>query len=100
MKIEILDEAVGDLDAAYHFYEMQCEGLGDRFFDSVLAEIESLAQTAGIHAKLYGSHRHVARRFPYAIFYRVEGSTIWVRAVWDCRQRPAKLLKRLRERPH
>ncbi|HEX4140568.1 MAG TPA: type II toxin-antitoxin system RelE/ParE family toxin [Candidatus Methylacidiphilales bacterium] len=99
MKIEFLDEAEEDLIAGYHFYEKQGEGLGEYFLDSIYAEIQSLTLTAGIHAKVFGSHRYVAKRFPYAIFYRVEGGCIRVRAVWDCRKHPGKLRRQLKERP-
>jgi plasmid stabilization system protein ParE len=99
MKIEVLDEAVEDLIAGYYFYEKQSEGLGEYFLDSLYAEIGSLALTAGIHAKSLGSYRYVAKRFPYAIYYRLHGNIIRVRAVWDCRQHPGKLRRQLKERP-
>lgn len=99
MKIEILDEAKGDLIAGFHFYEKQGEGVGEYFLEALYAEISSLGLTAGIHAKELGSHRHIAKRFPYAIYYRLDGDTIRVRAVWDCRRHPGRLRRQLKQRP-
>jgi plasmid stabilization system protein ParE len=99
MKIEILDEAEEDLISGYYFYEKQGEGLGRYFLDTLYAEISSLRLTAGIHAKTLGSHRYITKRFPYAIYYRLEGDTIRIRAVWDCRRHPGMLRRQLKKRP-
>ena len=99
MKIEVLDEATEDLIAGYYFYEKQGEGLGGYFLDLMYAEIASLTLSAGVHAKALGSHRYVTKRFPYAIYYRVHGDIIRVRAVWDTRKHPIKLRRQLKNRP-
>ncbi len=96
MTIEVLDDAKEDLVAGYHFYEEQSRGLGSYFLDSVFADIDSLFLYAGIHRVDYGSHRCLASRFPFAIYYRVEGEVVRVSAVIDCRQRPSSIRRRLR----
>jgi len=53
------------------FYDRQREGVGGYFFDSLFAEIDSLVLYAGIHRMQLGHHRMLAKRFPYAIYYRV-----------------------------
>ncbi|MDD2661404.1 MAG: hypothetical protein PHY54_17265 [Methylococcales bacterium] len=61
-------------------------GLRGYFFDSLFAEIDSLA--------LYGKfHRLLAKRFPYAIYYKVIDSKAIVFRVLDCRRNPNKLRK-------
>jgi hypothetical protein len=67
MKLRILDSALADLDRGRQFYERQGEGLGAYFLDSLFAEIESLLWYAGIHRKVFGFHRLIARRFPYGV---------------------------------
>lgn len=52
---------------------------------------------AGIHRVLFGSHRCVASRFPFAIYYRIEGEVIRVRAVIDCRRNPTWIRRRIKE---
>ena len=73
MRIEILDRASHDFLEGFRFYEKQREGLGWYFSDSLMADIESLQLYAGVHAKQLGYYRMIARRFPFAIYYRLEG---------------------------
>jgi plasmid stabilization system protein ParE len=96
MKIEILDEAREDLVAGWNFYEEQAAGLGSYFLDSLFSDIDSLILYAGIHRAVHGSHRCLSKRFPFAIYYRVETDVIRVRAVLDCRRDPASIRRRLR----
>jgi len=89
MRIRILGSALEDLDRGRRFYERQGEGLGDYFLDSLFSEIDSLLVFAGIHREVFGYHRLIAKRFPYAVYYRKEGdSTVVVWRVLDLRQSP------------
>ena len=78
MTIRLLSLALDDLDAGRRFYERQQAGLGDYFLDSLYSDIESLLLYAGVHAKVLGCYRALSRRFPYAIYYRLEGEEIQV----------------------
>ena len=95
MRIEILDEAEKDLVNGFAFYERQSKGLGDYFLDSIFSDVESLLLYAGIHALHFGYHRLLAKRFPFAIYYRVQNNVIRVYAILDCRQNPAWIRDRL-----
>ena len=95
MRIEILDRAKQDFLDGFRFYEEQSEGVGRYFVDSLMADIESLQLYAGVHAKQLGYYRMRARRFPFAIYYRLEEEVIQVHAVLDCRRNPAWIRKRL-----
>lgn len=88
MRIEILPSAIADLALGFAFYEKQQAGLGDYFLDSLFADIDSLAHYAGIHRKVYGSHRLLARTFPFAVYYSIEADVVRVKAVLDCRRNP------------
>jgi plasmid stabilization system protein ParE len=94
-RVEILDEAERDLVDGAHFYEAQDVGLGQYFLDSLFSDIDSLQLYAGIHRVQFGYHRLLSKRFPYAVYYRVEGSVAQVWAVLDCRQDPEKIVSRL-----
>ena len=96
MRIEILSEAAEDLVDGYHFYERQAPNLGNYFLDSLYSDIDSLLVYAGIHCIVYGKHRTLSKRFPYSIYYSVEGETIRVHAVLDCRRSPSWIRRRLR----
>ena len=96
MKIRLLSLALDDLDAGRRFYEKQQAGLGDYFLDSLFSDIDSLLLYAGIHQKVFGYYRTLSRRFPYAIYYRVEGEEVQVWRILDCRQNPATTFQRLK----
>ena len=90
MKVKILASASQDLIDAYGFYEKQAKGLGTNFIDSLFSDIDSLGNNAGIHPIFFEMyHRVLARRFPFAIYYRVENDFALVYAVLDCRRDPS-----------
>ena len=68
MRIEILADAEGDLLAGYQFYERQASGLGRYFRDSLFEDIDALSVHGGVHAKIFGYHRSLSKRFPFAIY--------------------------------
>jgi len=97
MIVRLLDSALEDLDRAKNFYERQGEGLGAYFLDTLFSEIDSLVSFAGIHRKVLGYHRLLSKRFPYAVYYRVENeheAVVW--RVLDLRQAPSKIRRALR----
>lgn len=63
MKLRIIESAKEDLIEGFHFYEEQTPGLGTYFLDALFSDIDSLAIYAGVHAKVYGSHRALSKRF-------------------------------------
>lgn len=97
MQVRIARSAETDLLEGYAFYEEQQAGIGDYFLDSLFADIDALALYAGIHPKPDGRlHRTLAKRFPFAVYYDVQGDIATVVAVLDCRQNPASIAKRLK----
>lgn len=65
--------------------------------DSLISDIDSLVLYAGIHRKVDGFHVMLSRRFPFAIYYKIEDGTIRIRRVLDCRKNPAWIKKALKE---
>ncbi len=70
MKIKILSDAENDIEEGYRFYESQDPGLGSYFLDSLYSDIDSLAYFGGMHRVVMGHHRLLAKRFPFAVYYR------------------------------
>jgi hypothetical protein len=83
-----------DLATGRRFYDRQGEGLGDYFFDSLFADIDSLALYGGIHSVFFGFHRLLAKRFPYAVYYKITADKAVVFRVLDCRRNPKRLHKK------
>jgi plasmid stabilization system protein ParE len=96
MKIRVLSPALRDIAAARRFYDRQGEEVGDYFFDSIFADVDSLGLYAGIHPVHFGYRRLLARRFPYAIYYRIAGDEVVVYRILDCRRDPARFRKALK----
>lgn len=91
----VLEQVAIDLQHGKRFYDNSQEGIGDYFFDSIIADIESLKLYGGIHSKQFGLYRMLAKRFPYAIYYDVSETAIIVIAVLDLRRDPINLRKQL-----
>ncbi len=97
MHLRIAGSAEEDLINGFQFYEHQQAGLGEYFLDSLSADIDALILFAGVHPKPFGRfHRTLAKRFPFAIYYDLDGETATVVAVLDCRQDPGAIQKRQR----
>jgi hypothetical protein len=96
MRIDILESALQDLSAGKAFYDSQAEGLGQYFLDTLFSDIDSLRLYAGIHPVHFERyHRMLSKRFPFAVYYRIEGETTVVHAILDCRRDPSLHEKRL-----
>jgi hypothetical protein len=96
MKIRILRSAKKDIEESYWFYEMQQQGIGSYFLEAIFADIESLKLYAGVHITCFEKYqRLLSKRFPFAIYYRMQGKEIRIYAVVDCRKNPAWIRKKL-----
>ena len=96
MKVRILASAIQDLRDGKEFYDRQELGIGDYFQDCLFSDIDSLVLYGGIHRKVFGYHRLLSKRFPYAIYYRVEpGEVVVVCRVLDCRRDPKRIRRSL-----
>lgn len=95
MNVELRDEARDDLVDGAIFYGRQSYGLDEYFLGCLREDIAKLESTGGIHEQYQGFHRSLSERFPYAIYYLVDGGIIDVVAVLDCRRAPTAIASRL-----
>ena len=101
MKIKdviLIKEVANDLIEGKSFYDQREAGVGDYFWDSLIADIESLVIYAGIHNKRYGLHRMLAKRFPYALYYEIKDEIAYIVAVLPMRRDPLWVKKKIKER--
>lgn len=88
--------AHADLQAAYDWYEKKRQGLGSEFLDCVDETLERIRQWPDIGFTIYKSLRRArVRRFPYGVFYLIEGQAIVVVGVFHGRQAPRRWKSRL-----
>ena len=59
IKVGISEEAFGDLQDGFWFYEAQEPGLGEYFATSLRADIEGLKVTGGIHRQIFQDYRRL-----------------------------------------
>ncbi|MBI3562092.1 MAG: type II toxin-antitoxin system RelE/ParE family toxin [Gammaproteobacteria bacterium] len=97
MNLRILRAAQRDLVEGYWFYEKQKHGLGGHFLNSLYSDIEALLTTAGAHVICFNRYyRLLSRRFPFAIYYRLEQQIVFIYAILDCRRSPAWIRDKLK----
>jgi plasmid stabilization system protein ParE len=85
----ITPEAEADLAEAKTWYERKREGLGEEFVLCVEAGLEHIRRAPEAATEVQpGVRRVVVRRFPYAIFYRVDPDQIAVLAVYHSKRDP------------
>jgi plasmid stabilization system protein ParE len=94
--VEILPAAWDDLIEGLGFYEEQAPGLGSRFMDEMLAQIQRLRPFAGTHSRRLDHYFALADVWPWAIYYILEQDKMIIAAVLDCRRNPDFIQRRLR----
>ncbi len=87
--------ACADLLAAHDWYEQRSPGLGKDFVRMVDAAFADIGRQPDLFPPVHrGLRRVLPRRFPYAVFYRVDSDAVRVIAVLHT----AMNLRRLEER--
>ncbi len=77
----LLPAAAADVERTYAWYESQSDGLGDEFLSVFQATIEGLSADPLAAPEVHGAiRRHLMKRFPYVVFYRVLAGQVVVLA--------------------
>ena len=93
-KLILRQEAERDLIEAYKWYEEKVPGLGTDFLAVIERALESIQQNPARFPIIYRNvRRALMRRFPYGIFYFLEGENIIVLGVMHTARNPAKWRK-------
>jgi plasmid stabilization system protein ParE len=90
-----IEAAKDDLRSGWSFYERQSSGLGNTFLAAIDSDVQTLALCAGTHLKLAGFYRMLIKRFPFALYYLINESSIEIYAILDCRRDPIWIGDRL-----
>jgi len=86
--------ARADIRAAGRWYEKRRSGLGSQFLIEIEKATQSLLEGPQRHPECYLDYRRVLTgRFPYKIFYRIEGEEIIVHSVLHAKQDHRRRLK-------
>jgi plasmid stabilization system protein ParE len=77
----LLPAAAADVEETYAWYEIQTDGLGDEFLSVFQATLEGLRADPQADPQVHGEiRRHLMKRFPHVVFYRVVGGQVVVLA--------------------
>ncbi|MBM4367026.1 MAG: type II toxin-antitoxin system RelE/ParE family toxin [Deltaproteobacteria bacterium] len=92
-------EARTEVVEAWVWYEEQRPGLGDEMVACLDAAVAAASRNPEAYARNYGeARRALVRRFPYAVFYMVEGGELVVLAVAHTSRKPGYWADRIRTR--
>jgi plasmid stabilization system protein ParE len=92
----LLPAAKRDVKKAYQWYEEQKSGLGEVFLERVEECLKAIGRNPrAFQLVAYDARRAIVKQFPYVIFYRIEGKTIYVYSVFHTSQNPQKWMDRL-----
>ena len=87
--------AAREADAAANWYEDERPGLGQEFLAELSATYHRiLSGPLGYQVRRSDIRRAQLRRFPYAVFFAVEGTVIIVTAVLHVRRDPSEWQRR------
>jgi len=94
-RINLSEAATEELDDAYRWYESQRAGLGDELLDEFLRSSQRVADNPRLYPVVDGeTRRALLHRFPYGIFYRIQGDTILVIAFFHAKRDPVQWRRR------
>jgi plasmid stabilization system protein ParE len=90
-----VDHAESDLLAGFRFYEQQSTIAGFYFLNTIYAELRTLSVNGGIHPRKLDHFCKVSRKFPYVIYYSIEGDDLTVLRILDGRRDPDLIFRLL-----
>ena len=85
-----------EVEAAFAWYEGEEPGLGFEFVEELRAAYQRiLDHPFAYHDLRSGIRRALTRRFPYAVFFSVEGETVVILAVLHTARDPEEWQRRI-----
>lgn len=94
-ELVIRPEAEEELAEAFVWYEEQLRGLGSEFLISVDATVHAIVRNPRQFAKIHKDvRRALLHRFPYGVFFLVDGTRIIVLAFFHAKRNPKRWQER------
>ena len=98
MQVEFIEPASIELDDAILYYNLQSEGLGEKFLDEVLETVELISTFPQIWSQNSESTRKaVLRKFPFNLIYSKHEEKIFIIAVAHQHREPEYWIDRLNQ---
>ncbi len=94
--LSFLPELEEDAMNGYGWYEEKTIGLGEEFLRVFYALSYKIQRNPFVYQTVYkGFRRCLLRRFPYAIYYRIDKDRVIVYGLFHCARNPKNLKKYL-----
>ena len=88
-----------DVLAGYEWYERKSPGLGEDFLRTFYACASEIAHNPLLYPKVYKEfRRRLIKRFPYAIYFKIEENQVIVLGIFHCARDPRSVRRILRRR--
>lgn len=95
-RIEAEPAVEADVEAAFNWYELEEPGLGLEFLEELRTAYHRILDNPLGYQKLRsGIRRGLTRRFPYAVYFSIEGEIIVIVAVLHTARDPAEWQRRI-----
>jgi len=99
LSLQYLPEVEGDILSAFRWYEEKSQGLGEEFLRIAYANSEEVCANPELYREVVpGFRRRLMRRFPYAIYFRIQEGKVIVVGILHCARNPAISEKGLSDR--
>lgn len=97
--LRFLSQVEQDVQNGRSWYERKAPGLGEEFLRAFYAGCEELTRNPQAYSKVYRDfRRRLLRRFPYAIYFRIEEDHVVVFGLFHCARDPRQLRRELGNR--
>ncbi len=96
-QIKIYKEARNDIYQITKWYDLQVEGLGDKFEAMLNKAMVSLTNDPTAFAHLFDNVRRIRlKKFPYIVFYKVDKLNVYIFGVIHTKRNPSLIKERFR----
>jgi plasmid stabilization system protein ParE len=97
--LRFLPEVEGDVLTAHAWYEEKAPGLGEEFLRIFYASTGEIQRNPLLYVKVYSEFRRcLLRRFPYAVYFRIEDREIIVFGLFHGARDPRTIRRNLEDR--
>ena len=97
--LRFLPEVEEDVMGGYTWYKEKAVGLGEEFLRIFYAFASEIPRTPLLYPKVHHEfRRRLLKRFPYALYFKIEGHEIVVFGLFHCARNPRTIKGNLRAR--
>jgi toxin ParE1/3/4 len=83
------EEALIDIQDAYHWYEEQLSDLGEEFLTELNVVLDNLKHNPQYFSYIFEEYRDARlKRFPYLVIYKIEAKKVYINSVRHSSRKP------------